>query len=259
MSFQINKQFIFQSVKVIKYYTKSLQFSLFSYFINSLINFQALTFMYEFLAFRSSYNANRRQLAEAMLIVSNEVSYSTILSKMTQQNIDFSFSNASLDKLVGLPHSASSSTNNSSASGSPSNNTSSNNTSNSSRMMVLQFNEYGYYSDFLRNNSDGLLSVLQAVLKLLMIKLLARLPFLFAKRALGNILTFWDELLLLEVVIMAPTLTLVLGVYLANSEMFGCRSLVETVSNALLISVSFASFLFMIFKHYVRTKRYCHL
>jgi hypothetical protein len=98
--------------------------------------------------------------------------------------------------------------------------------------------------------------VLQAVLKLLLVKLLTRLPFLFAKRALGNILAFWDELLLLEVVIMAPTLTLVLGVYLANSEMFGCRSLVETVSNALLISVSFASFLFMIFKHYVRAKRY---
>lgn len=122
-------------MKVIKYYTKTLQFSLFSYFLNSLINFQTLTFMYEFLAFRSSYNANRRQLAEAVLIVSNEVSYSTILSKMTQQNIDFSFSKTSLDKLAGLPHSASSSTGNSS-SASGINNTISNNTS-SSRMMIL--------------------------------------------------------------------------------------------------------------------------
>jgi hypothetical protein len=121
-------------VKVIKYYTKTLQFSLFSYFLNSLINFQTLTFMYEFLAFRSSYNANRRQLAEAVLIVSNEVSYSTILSKMTQQNIDFSFSNTSLDKLAGLPRSVSSSTDNSSFSASGSNNTSS---SSSSRMMRL--------------------------------------------------------------------------------------------------------------------------
>lgn len=99
----IDPHIIFSIIKFAKYYTKTWGFLLFNYFINTLINFQTLTFMYYFINFKNGNLENKKAVADAMMLIQEQTSYIYIFNSIFKTNVDFGVTEVSNDKIQGLP------------------------------------------------------------------------------------------------------------------------------------------------------------
>lgn len=218
--------FVWELVKFIKYYTRSWNFFFFAYFISSLVNFQGMTFMYYFLFFPNLYHYNRRYLVEALKAIDEQTGYQYISNVWFSLRYSTKVLSGS-DPLLGLP----------------------------AKPNTLSFYEFGYHLDFVDNEFEVLLQILMALCKLGLVRLLLLLPVKRIKRVCQRILRYWKEIILFEVIMLAPRLNVILGNFYRQSSLFVLSNWKEMVNLSLVHFCSFLCLFLLLTMSITRLKR----
>lgn len=104
---------------------------------------------------------------------------------------------------------------------------------------ALSFYEFGYTSDFVNAEFEVLLQILITSFKLAILRLMAMLPFKRLRKLCKQMLKLWDEIILFELIMLAPQLNVITGIFYQSPYLFVLRNFQEMVNLGLIHSCSF--------------------
>lgn len=109
--------------------------------------------------------------------------------------------------------------------------------------------------DFVDNEFEVLLQILMTLCKLGLVRLLLLLPVKRIKRVCQGILKYWKEIILFEVIMLAPRLNVVLGNFYRQSSLFVLSNWKERVNLGLVHFCSFLCLFLLLTMSITRLKR----
>lgn len=174
--------------------------------------------MYYFLPFPNLHNYNRRQLTESIRAMDQQTGYYYITTNWIGMHYNTTTLPQNSDPLSFLPV----------------------------KPKALSFYEFGYTSDFVNAEFEVLLQILITTFKLAILRLMVMLPFKQLRKLCKQVLKLWEEIILFELIMLAPQLNVITGIFYQSPHLFVLRNFQEMANLGLIHSCSFLClFLFL--------------